>query len=337
MLDPAGGRKTLTRTVYGTPFQIAFYRPRIEGLFSRIERWTATDTGISHWRTISRDNVTTLYGADPASRIADPADPSQDLLLADLPELGRQGQRRESTATPPKTAPESTRPRRTRRTGPPQTRAAQIYLKTVQLRERPALLPRLDGARGDRRSRPTGCSRVVLDYGDHASVPPTPQRRPAVAAAPRPVLHLSRPDSRSGPTGGSSGCCSSTTSPTSRRPGLTAWSDRSISVYSDQQAPADPRNPVYTFLVSVTQTGYRPGRPRVWSPRSMPPLEFELQPAADPAGGPDPGPGQPGQPAGRAGRQPLPLGRSGRRGPVGHPQRRRAAPGTTSATSAPPT
>ncbi len=26
--------------------------------------------------------------------------------------------------------------------------------------------------------------------------------------------------------------------------------------YSDQQAPADPHNPIYTFLVSVTQTGY---------------------------------------------------------------------------------
>ena len=63
--------------MYGVPFQIALYRPRIEGLFSRIERWTATETGLSHWRTITRDNVTTLYGADPASTIANPADPTQ--------------------------------------------------------------------------------------------------------------------------------------------------------------------------------------------------------------------------------------------------------------------
>ena len=46
-------------------------------LFSRIERWTATDTGSATGGRISRDNVTTLYGADPASRVADPADPAR--------------------------------------------------------------------------------------------------------------------------------------------------------------------------------------------------------------------------------------------------------------------
>jgi RHS repeat-associated protein len=52
------------------------YRPRIEGLFARIERWTKLATGEMHWRSITRDNVTTLYGRDNGSRIADPADPS---------------------------------------------------------------------------------------------------------------------------------------------------------------------------------------------------------------------------------------------------------------------
>jgi hypothetical protein len=35
ILHPAGDRTTTTRTVYGQPFQIALYRPRIEGLFFR--------------------------------------------------------------------------------------------------------------------------------------------------------------------------------------------------------------------------------------------------------------------------------------------------------------
>ncbi len=48
------------------------YRPRIEGLFSRIERWTNNITGETHWRSISRQNITTLYGKGPESRIADP-------------------------------------------------------------------------------------------------------------------------------------------------------------------------------------------------------------------------------------------------------------------------
>jgi RHS repeat-associated protein len=52
------------------------YRPRVEGLFARIERWTNTTTGDVHWRSISRDNVTTLYGRDDNSRIFDPSKPA---------------------------------------------------------------------------------------------------------------------------------------------------------------------------------------------------------------------------------------------------------------------
>src|SRR6476620_6775017 len=53
------------------------YRPRIEGLFARIERWTDKTTGISHWRSISNDNITTLYGNRDDARITDPADPTR--------------------------------------------------------------------------------------------------------------------------------------------------------------------------------------------------------------------------------------------------------------------
>src|SRR5437868_10057350 len=38
------------------------YRPRTEGLFARIERWTHKGTRDITWRSISRDNVTTWYG-----------------------------------------------------------------------------------------------------------------------------------------------------------------------------------------------------------------------------------------------------------------------------------
>jgi RHS repeat-associated protein len=54
-------------------FRVRRYAPRIEGAFARIERWTAAD-GAVHWRSIAGDNVTTLYGTGPESRIADPAD-----------------------------------------------------------------------------------------------------------------------------------------------------------------------------------------------------------------------------------------------------------------------
>ncbi|WP_271589181.1 SpvB/TcaC N-terminal domain-containing protein [Bradyrhizobium sp. CCBAU 53415] len=50
------------------------FRPRIEGDFARIESWTRIADGDTHWRTISRDNVLTVYGETPESRIADPED-----------------------------------------------------------------------------------------------------------------------------------------------------------------------------------------------------------------------------------------------------------------------
>ena len=52
------------QTVDGVTYTIRRYRPRIEGLFARIERWTNVSTGESHWRSITRDNITTLYGKD---------------------------------------------------------------------------------------------------------------------------------------------------------------------------------------------------------------------------------------------------------------------------------
>jgi RHS repeat-associated protein len=54
-------------------FLIHRYRPRVDGLLARIERWTDAGTGRIHWRSITRDNVTTWYGRSDDSRISDPA------------------------------------------------------------------------------------------------------------------------------------------------------------------------------------------------------------------------------------------------------------------------
>lgn len=56
-------------------YAIRRYRPRTEGLFARIERWTRQSDGGIHWRSISSGNVQSLYGLTTQSRIADPADP----------------------------------------------------------------------------------------------------------------------------------------------------------------------------------------------------------------------------------------------------------------------
>jgi RHS repeat-associated protein len=56
-------------------YRVEAYRPRTEGLFARIERWTSLADGMTHWRSISRDDVLTIYGLDVHSRIADPDNP----------------------------------------------------------------------------------------------------------------------------------------------------------------------------------------------------------------------------------------------------------------------
>lgn len=55
-------------------FKIRFYKPRIEGLFARIERWTDKSSQMIKWRVITKDNITTLFGWSSGSVIADPED-----------------------------------------------------------------------------------------------------------------------------------------------------------------------------------------------------------------------------------------------------------------------
>jgi len=70
VLKPDRSRYEDTTTVPG--YTIRRYQPRIEGLFARIERWTNAQ-GVSHWRSISKDNITTLYGSSDNSRVVDQA------------------------------------------------------------------------------------------------------------------------------------------------------------------------------------------------------------------------------------------------------------------------
>ena len=66
-------------------FTIKFYRPRIEGLFGRIERWTEKTTELVKWRVITKDNVTTLFGWTSNAVIADINDPKK--IFEWLPEF----------------------------------------------------------------------------------------------------------------------------------------------------------------------------------------------------------------------------------------------------------
>ncbi|HTC21587.1 MAG TPA: SpvB/TcaC N-terminal domain-containing protein, partial [bacterium] len=67
-------RDSQTIPLSGISYTVQRYRPRVEGLFARIERWTNQATGDAYWQSVTKDNVTSVYGKDPSSRVFDPAD-----------------------------------------------------------------------------------------------------------------------------------------------------------------------------------------------------------------------------------------------------------------------
>jgi RHS repeat-associated protein len=75
VIDPASNAVTWVPEdpIIRSDFTVFLYRPRTEGLFARIERWVHTTSGQTHWRTITKDNITSLFGSTVASRLTDPA------------------------------------------------------------------------------------------------------------------------------------------------------------------------------------------------------------------------------------------------------------------------
>ena len=55
---------------------VVAYRPRIEGLFAKIEHWSNFNTEESYWRVVSALNITSIFGKNRDSRIVDPEKPS---------------------------------------------------------------------------------------------------------------------------------------------------------------------------------------------------------------------------------------------------------------------
>ncbi|GAA4469208.1 SpvB/TcaC N-terminal domain-containing protein [Phytohabitans houttuyneae] len=170
------------------------YRPRVEGLFARIERWVRRSDGDTCWRTISRDNVTTWYGRTPRSRIADPADPSRVfswLICSTHDDKGNAAR----YDYEPETADRVFEDAQGRYTAPAHERnrtdagrGANRYLKRIRYGNR---VPNRDteGAAVDPESIQDWMFEVVFDYGDghYADAPAVDGQQFATAtAAPAP-------------------------------------------------------------------------------------------------------------------------------------------------------
>jgi len=279
-------------------YRVRRYRPRIEGLFARIERWTKIGSpGDVHWRSISKDNILTLYGHDATSRIADPLESSRifSWLICESRDDKGNGirylykredgacQLRPGQADPFKQAHQLNRgdasdPRRT----------AQRYLQRVLYGN---LKPLLD-AQGQRPRyvsdlpqppTDTGADWLFevrfdcgeLDEGDPMGQPEKPWLyRPDAFSSYRSsfevrtcrrcerVLMLHHiPDQPAGPDKGA-------------QPGYTGVVRSTEFIYDDELDPSLATQPVYSFLKQVVQTGWKQEGGST-TRRSLPPVEFE--------------------------------------------------------------
>jgi len=145
--------------VNGVGYDVTAYRPRIEGAFARIERWTSRDGSDTFWRTMSRDNITTFYGKTADARIVDPADPRRIfswLVSEAYDDKGNaivyQYKREDDRSVDRGLASESNR-----RTAPP---TANTYLKSIKYGNTPSRL-----VNGDLDAL-TWHFEVVFDYDD---------------------------------------------------------------------------------------------------------------------------------------------------------------------------
>ncbi len=258
------------RTVDGALYHVRRYRPRVEGLFARIERWTAVATGETHWRSVSRDNVTTLYGHTANSRIADPADPGRVfswLICASHDDKGNaivyEYKPEDSAGAPVSQAHEANRT--------PLGRSANRYLKSIRYGNRTSRLAQPDLTQAD------WMFEVVFDYGEHDPAAPTPGD-----AGEWPVRRDPFSSYRAGFEVRTYRLCQRVLmfhhfpdEPDVGRDCLVRSTDFAYQTTSDDPEGAKKGGPVASFIASVTQTGYRRQAGGGYVSRSLPPLEFE--------------------------------------------------------------
>jgi hypothetical protein len=261
----------------GVTYEVKSYRHRIEGSFSRIERWTnPANRGDSFWRSISKDNVTTWYGKTAASRIADPADVTRIFtwLICEVHDdkgnaISYEYKPEDSQGIDPSRAHERNRDDAIRETN--------RHLKRVRYGNRFPYLPHGEDPRF--RAFPSEWFfEVVLDYGEHGGVEPTPREAAAWVGRRDPFSSY-----RSGFEVRTYRLC--------RRilmfhhfPEEDVGADclvRSTALtYSHEGEGADPVDSGFSFLVTVTASAHARRRGGGYFERSLPPLQFEYSEAA---------------------------------------------------------
>ena len=278
-------------------YTVKRYRPRIEGLFARIERWTSLSSPSDvSWRSISKDNILTIYGADENSRIVDPDLPERifSWLISETRDDKGNGVRYiykpedgKFTVRKDQENPLSHAHQRNRRRDDAEKlpwTPSQRYLQRVLYGNRTSLL-NPNGQRPRRLSelanRPIDDARdwlfeVRFDYGelddhDPLGVPEQPWfYRPDAFSSYRSGFEIRTcrrcervlmihhiPDLPNQPGSGYQGVVRSTNF-----------------TYDDELDASLATRPIYSFLRSVVQTGWNQSNGTT-TRRSLPPVEFE--------------------------------------------------------------
>jgi hypothetical protein len=273
-------RDTSVRTVDGVAYGIQRYRPRIEGLFARIERWTSqADPRETFWRSISKDNITTWYGKTIESRIVDPDDLTRVfrwLICESYDDKGNAivyeykaengdgvdlGQPHERNRTET-------------------IRAANRYLKRIKYGNLTPYFPILAEHQPPIPLPAEWLFEVVFDYAEHNPNAPTPHN---------PGMWLCRKDPfssyRSSFEVRTYRLCQRVLMfhhfPNEPGVGADCLVRSTDFTHSYEEDPSSARHPICSFLRAVTQSGYKRHNGG-YLKKSLPPLEFEYtQPVVD--------------------------------------------------------
>jgi RHS repeat-associated protein len=252
-------------------YRIRKYCPRIEGLFARIERWTKVD-GETHWLSISKDNITTVYGKTTQSRIFDPNEPTHVfswLICESYDDKGNailyKYNAENSEGVDIAQAHERNRS--------PETRKVNRYLKRIKYGNQVSRLVQPELEETD------WLFEVVFDYGEHNLTDPKPDDPGAWSVRNDPFSSY-----RAGFEVRTYRLCQRVLMFHHFENEANVGRDclvRSLNFsYSYEQNPADVCNPIYSLLLSVTQTGYkRNPKGDGYIQKSLPSLEFSYSEA----------------------------------------------------------
>ncbi|WHZ29750.1 MAG: insecticidal toxin complex protein [Nitrospira sp.] len=266
----------LSRAVNGSTYDVRRYRPRIEGLFARIERWTNhADPRDSFWRSISRDNVTTWYGKTPESRLADPTDQTRifSWLICESYDdkgnaIGYQYKEENSEGIDLTQVHEANRN--------VETRKANRYLKHIRYGNHTPYFPQLL----DNAPWPTlpphsqWYFEVVFDYGEHDADAPMPDGE----IVPWPCRNDPFSTYRPGFEVRTYRLCRRVLMfhhfPNEDNVGTDCLVRSTDLTYSYEENPTDAQNPIFSKLMTVRQSGCK-RQGGGYLKKSLPSVEFQ--------------------------------------------------------------